>query len=146
MIRIKQKYLPIAAAVMMIASIAASCTHNNGDIGVWFGLWKLERLTIDGKNDKDYTGNIFFEFQNTTLGQLMMHDGHNYTQMIGEWHESDNQLTITFPDPRYWPVDGYLKGENTPNHLAVTHIDGSHINLTLVTESGSTVVYYLTKW
>ena len=94
----------------LLAAATLSCTHNNGDIGVWFGLWRVEQLTVNGHSDRDYAGNIYFGFQNTTVEQKLVHDNHSVTQMFGEWKEEGDILTITFPDPRYWPIDGYLRG------------------------------------
>ena len=39
-----------------------SC-QNNGDIGPWYGMWKLTSLTIDGEEDPAYEGNVFWKFQ-----------------------------------------------------------------------------------
>lgn len=144
MIKVKQNLMNAAIALLLVI-VATACTHNDGDIGPWFGLWRVERLTVDGKNDRDYTGNLFFAFQNTTVEQKMVHEDHTVTKMFGEWSESGNVLTITFPDARYWPIDGYLLGNGEPNSLAVEHVDGKHINLTLITPKGKTVVYRLVK-
>ncbi len=47
--------------------IAAGCTHNNGDIGPWFGIWYLERMEIDGVDDPDYDGDVILKFQGSVL-------------------------------------------------------------------------------
>lgn len=43
--------------------VLTGCIQNNGNIGPWFGQWKVERLTIDGKDDPDYAGNAFSAFR-----------------------------------------------------------------------------------
>ena len=44
-----------------MAMLAMSgCVQNNGHIGHWFGQWKVERVTIDGQDDADYEGGVFF--------------------------------------------------------------------------------------
>ena len=49
----------------LLALVALSgCSHNNGDIGLWFGLWHLDTVEIDGEPDADYDGNFYFMFQN----------------------------------------------------------------------------------
>ena len=83
MIKVKQNLMNAAIALLLVI-VATACTHNDGDIGPWFGLWRVERLIVDGNN-----------------------------------------------------------GE--PNSLAVEHVDGKHINLTLITPKGKTVVYRLVK-
>ena len=54
-----RKALRIIAAVVMTA-ISGSCTHNNGDIGPWFGEWKLTSIEIDGSPDAAYKANTFW--------------------------------------------------------------------------------------
>ena len=52
MIKVKQNLINVAIALLLVI-VATACTHNDGDIGPWFGLWRVERLTVDGKNDRD---------------------------------------------------------------------------------------------
>lgn len=129
----------------LLAAATLSCTHNNGDIGVWFGLWRVEQLTVNGHNDRDYAGNIYFGFQSTTVEQKLVHDNHSVSQMFGEWKEEGDILSITFPDPRYWPIDGFLRGNGEENRLTVQHLDGKHIALTFITPNDDTVIYNLVK-
>lgn len=133
------------AIAAVVALVAAGCTHNNGDIGRWFGLWKVENITVNGSNDSNYTGNIFFAFQNTTFEQKQVHADQGVTQMIGEWREEGDMLTITFPFDRYYPIDGYMQGGGKENHLTVGG-NGKHLQLTLTTKAGATVVYFLEKY
>ena len=52
-----KKLTIIFAFVAMLAM--SGCVQNNGHIGHWFGLWKVERVTIDGQDDADYKGSVF---------------------------------------------------------------------------------------
>lgn len=61
-----KKLTIIFAFVAMLAM--SGCVQNNGHIGHWFGLWKVERVTIDGQDDADYKGNVFFAFQGAVFG------------------------------------------------------------------------------
>ena len=54
----------------LLAAATLSCTHNNGDIGVWFGLWKVTSVEVDGSADRKYKGNMYFSFQNTPVLRL----------------------------------------------------------------------------
>ena len=38
--------------IAILLPVIAGCTRNDGDIGTWFGSWKLERITIDGLIDE----------------------------------------------------------------------------------------------
>ena len=35
-------------AVFVMTAVLGSCTDNNGDIGPYYGVWVLDRVTIDG--------------------------------------------------------------------------------------------------
>ena len=62
-IYIIRKLAVVLVSVMVMTGIS-SCTRNNGDIGPWFGTWKLTEITVDGTSDAGYEGNIFWKFQN----------------------------------------------------------------------------------
>lgn len=142
----RQRFLNIAL-VALVAAIATGCTHNNGDIGRWFGLWRVVSITVNGSNNGNYTGNIFFAFQSTTFEQKKVNDDHGVAQMIGEWREDGDALIITFPYDRYYPIDGYMIGGGEENRLTVSGgSDNKHLQLSLITPAGSTVVYSLEKY
>ena len=77
-----KKLTIIFAFVAMLAM--SGCVQNNGHIGHWFGLWKVERVTIDGQDDADYKGNVFFAFQGAVFG--VRHTGrHNMVRTMGRF-------------------------------------------------------------
>ena len=130
----------------ILAAINFSCTKNNGDIGVWFGLWKVSSITVDGTADRKYKVNMFFAFQNTAFEQKIVADDHSTMQEVGVWEESGRKIVVTFPDSRYEPADGYMLGGGERNELSYEVISSTRINLTLVTPQEKTVVYALEKW
>ncbi len=53
-------------STLLLASVfilMTGCTHNDGDIGPWFGTWQLENVMIDDKPEEDYHHDIFWQFQ-----------------------------------------------------------------------------------
>lgn len=57
----------ITLLIAILLPVIAGCTRNDGDIGTWFGSWKLERITIDGLIDEKYKGDIFWQFQSSVF-------------------------------------------------------------------------------
>lgn len=77
-----------------------SCTHNNGDIGPWFGTWHLESVDIDGSPEPDYEGNIFWGFQSEVifLTRVPVNEPgiHSVEKRFGTWREADKTLYLKF--------------------------------------------------
>ncbi|MDE7407637.1 MAG: lipocalin-like domain-containing protein, partial [Muribaculaceae bacterium] len=85
--------------------MSAACTsHNGGDIGPYFGQWKLESITIDGEIDDEYTGNVFWQFQENVIDILEIVDLHGVIQHFGTWSADGTVLTLqyTYGDS-HWP-------------------------------------------
>ena len=61
------KHLTQLFGMVLLVTLAAGCTHNNGDIGSWFGTWNVERIEIDGVAQADYQGQYFFQFSLSLL-------------------------------------------------------------------------------
>lgn len=81
----------------VIACLTLSgCMQHNGDIGDWFGTWKLESITIDGTESADYQDNIFFQFQTdkVRIVAIDLEPPATRTECFGRWTETDKTLTI----------------------------------------------------
>ena len=82
--------------IALLALVGLSgCTHNDGDIGIWFGTWQVEQITCDGENLPDTYYNpstvpLYFQFQGDTR--------HNQLVDYGTWSEDGDKMTISFPD------------------------------------------------
>lgn len=90
--RILMKLLPLLALML------SSCMQHNGDIGDWFGTWKVESITIDGVEDAAYEGNLFFQFQ-TDIVCLNLVDtdvSNSSTRVFGRWKEEGSTLILDF--------------------------------------------------
>ncbi|MDE7388374.1 MAG: lipocalin-like domain-containing protein [Muribaculaceae bacterium] len=117
------------------------CTTNNGDIGDWFGTWRLIDITIDGTTDTAYEGNVFWQFQTDVVNMLEVYPQHVSKFHWGTWSESGKVLTLdydhtpapdTTPESEFLPpVSTYLPGgimrlsidKFTATRLTVTYTD-----------------------
>lgn len=152
-----RKALRIIAAVVMTA-ISGSCTHNNGDIGPWFGEWKLTSIEIDGTPDAAYKGNIFWAFQTSVIEMIQVEpvtpDVSDYGQRWGTWSQEENTLTLNFTHHDDNAAEG--SGKYTPypathlpggvSKLGIIKLSGSEIKLSYTANDGKTYTYSLKKW
>ena len=44
----------ITVLLVLIATVLPSCTQNDGNIGDWFGHWKLLSVTVNGEENEEY--------------------------------------------------------------------------------------------
>ena len=139
--------------LLALAALMSGCAKNNGDIGLWFGLWHLDTIEVDGEPDAAYNGCYYFLFQGKVFNLNQVDEAmHSYDSRVAQWSESDDGSTITidFADDRYTPYFGngypsvYLSTVTTLRVLKLT-------TTTMVLEheeqsTGSTITYHLTRW
>ena len=91
--------LAVALVSVMVMTGISSCTRNNGDIGPWFGTWKLTEITVDGTSDAGYEGNIFWKFQNDVFEMVRVNqdDVESYADThYATWNEDNGYLFVNF--------------------------------------------------
>lgn len=145
-------------AILALTAIAGSCTHNNGDIGPWFGEWKLTAIEIDGTPDAAYKENIFWAFQTSVIEMIQVDpvtaNVSNYGQRWGTWSQDGNTLTLNFTHHDDSAAEG--SGKYTPypathlpggvSKLDIIKLSGSEIKLSYTAEDGKVYRYSLKKW
>ena len=122
----------------------SGCVQNNGHIGHWFGQWKVERVTIDGQDDADYEGGVFFCFQGAVFGVRTSTGGMWY----GRWAENDKGMVdVVFNTDESAVPPAYLHVHLDEKMVfrLVSH-KGSDKVLEYVGPDGKTYTYYLKKW
>ena len=136
------KNMILLAAMLMVAS----CTTNNGDIGPWFGTWRVTEITTDGVADADYRGNMFFKFQSTVFEMLLVHDDHGTENRFGIWNDDGKgNLTVSFPDANHEPLpQSHMMAEQ--NVLTLNGVQSSGFVLRLDSPDGHVYTYRLVKW
>ena len=136
------KNMILLAAMLMVAS----CTTNNGDIGPWFGTWRVTAITPDGVADADYRGNMFFKFQSTVFEMLLVYDDHGTENRFGVWNDDGKgTLTVSFPDANHEPLpQSHMRAEQ--NVLTFNGVQSSGFVLRLGSPDGHVYTYRLVKW
>lgn len=152
----------LPAFLLLIAGVFSGCTRNNGDVGPWFGMWQLLTVETDGVPDKDYQGNIFWNFQNDVFSMNWRSTGAaelTRIQVWGTWSERDNNLYLDFThsEDRY-PASGTGDGFNIYRPYEQTHLPygevsalkivkmkGSDMVLTYEPDAGEVVYTYILK-
>ena len=134
----------------------SSCTHNNGDIGPYFGTWKLLSISVDGVEDVDYAGNVFWKFQNEVVCMVRVNESaHTANECWGTWKEIGNvmQLNHTHWDDNhkqgsfyYSPLPETHLPANSISDLEIVSLSGSSMQLKYVTDDNRVVGYKFTKW
>lgn len=122
----------------------SGCVQNNGHIGHWFGQWKVERVTIDGQDDADYGGGVFFCFQGAVFGVRTSTGGMWY----GRWEENDKGMVdVVFNTDESAVPPAYLHMHLDEKMVfrLVSH-KGHDKVLEYVGPDGKTYTYYLKKW
>ena len=137
------KKLTIIFAFMAMLAMSG-CVQNNGHIGHWFGQWKVERVTIDGQDDADYEGGVFFCFQGAVFGVRTSTGGMWY----GRWAENDKgmvDVVFNTDESAVPPAYLYVHLDEKMVFRLVSH-KGSDKVLEYVGPDGKTYTYYLKKW
>ena len=81
----------------------SSCTHNEGDIGIWFGTWQIEdvdcaELDLADTYYDPASAAIYFQFQGKMCTVIYIDNKHNQLVDYGTWSEDGDKMTISFPD------------------------------------------------
>ena len=140
------------ALVLTTLLALSSCSHNNGDIGYWFGLWHLDAIEVDGVPDDGYDGNYYFLFQGKVFClRYVIESTHESLDAYAQWQESDDKqyVTINFIDNRFSPYFGDqipLNYLSTVSTLKVDTLTSTTIVLTSTLDDATTVTYRLSHW
>lgn len=132
----------------------SACTHNNGDIGEYFGEWKLESITVDSEPDANYKGDIFWAFQASVFNMQQVSEDYSYSQSWGTWEEDGNILRLNFTHSDNLHPQGSSYYSPLPDtrlpkgitDLEIYKMTGSRMELGFVDSEGQTIRYKLKKW
>ena len=140
-------------AILALLFFVCSCTRNNGNIGKQFGQWKVTSITVNGKEDSAYTGNMFWSFQSSTVEMKTVSENHETVTTFGNYRIMDDTLFITFPDEDRPPLPGLGLKQYAENAIQIVKLSGSQMVLAYNTDSwdadegiAANVILQLTKW
>lgn len=124
----KSIYFLLLLTVMFANACLCGCTHNNGDIGPWFGTWKLEKITIDGEPDSQYGANIFWKFQTGVFSMVEVTSdtpAKGYNEIFGTWNEDNGYLFLDFNHhDDTTPTESSANSEGRYAPFEETHLPG----------------------
>lgn len=142
--------------VVTVVVLSAGCTHNNGDIGPFFGTWKLSSILVDGVPDPGYDDNIVWKFQSNVVAMVRINDRHETNESIGTWVDlgrQEIQMDFIYSD------DDNPQGSDRYSPLVETHLPRGSFRLTILAissgdmklsyadaDNGTTYEYILKKW
>lgn len=115
---------------IVLPFIFGACTHNNGDIGIWFGTWHVEKIThvASGEPVATYHGTHFMQFQSSVIRIVATDSLHNYEQSFGVWDDAtEGLLNITFPDSAQFQCS--MPGIARTNIFIIEQSSDTHITL-----------------
>ena len=124
----------LVCLVIMLPFIFGACTHNNGDIGIWFGTWHVEKITYvaSGEPVASYHGTHFMQFQSSVIRIVATDSLHNFEQSFGVWDDAtEGLLNITFPDsaqfhctmPGITKTNIFIIEQASATHITLSHAD-----------------------
>ena len=151
------RYISGITALMfvLIMTRLTGCTHNNGDIGPWYGAWTLTSVQIDGNTDPDYKPcTIIWKFQSTVINMTEIGPVHEVKDYFGTWRQlSDTTLELNFTHSDNDSPSGtdlYVPAAATHLPAAVTVLQikkftSKHIVLTYTDPEGIVYTYFLDR-
>ncbi len=149
-----RNYIKYIFSAILIAIAASGCTRNDGDIGPWFGQWKLVALTCDDAPVADYGDNIFFSFQNNVFQIITVKGEFDEAICWANWTDGGSVITIDFAhredgsgdvDWNYTPP-AILGFSHEKTVLHVDKLSGSEIVLRQSLDGAQVYTYRLKKW
>ena len=113
-----------------------ACTRNHGDIGIWFGTWHVENITIGG-TAVNVEGDYFFQFQSKVFRVSQVKGRDQLVESFGTWDENGVKMTIDFPDPDVFYIQ--MPGLEAHNNFTVTTTSSRDVTFTKTDNTG--VIY-----
>ncbi|MCM1318573.1 MAG: lipocalin-like domain-containing protein [Bacteroides sp.] len=149
-----RNYIRYIFSAILIAIAASGCTRNDGDIGPWFGQWKLVALTQGDAPVADYQDNIFFSFQSNVFQIITVKGEFDRAICWANWTDGGSTVTIDFAhredgsaeiDWNYTPP-AILGFSHEKTVLDVEKLSGSEIILRQSLDGAPAYTYRLKKW
>lgn len=131
---------------LILGVMSMSCTRNDGDIGDFFGIWRVVTLEADGEAVAGYNGTLYFMFQSSVYGQKMVNEEKHWDDNVfASWRQEGNTLVIDFSNDQYAPfsITGMTDGVN---YMEIENMSSRNMELSYVNPDGVKYSYSLEKW
>ena len=132
-------------SIVFAVLILSGCTHNNGNIGPWWGQWKIEKIEQNGEVLDRYEGNYFFRFQSSSVAVVRSSvETENISgSSNGHWLEENSTLRFEFLDDKGIYQNIFL---DKSCRLDVIKRDGREKILEFKKDDKTVYAYYLKAW
>lgn len=149
----KLLYTALYTAIIAVVTLLTGCKTNNGDIGIWYGSWALDRMTVDGTDVPvvDEDGWTNFAFQNNVVLITRTTEPGEVTECFGTWAEEDGEMVFDYNhtddyDPSVYTAPAWLYFTNhAVTRCKILSSNKKNVTLQQVTADGRTITYYLRK-
>lgn len=128
--------------VLVVVLALGSCTHNNGDIGPWFGTWHVEDISDNGGKIVVFA-DLFFQFQNNICRTSLVTKENFIYESYGTWEEHDGKMIVDFPDSSVY--NDFVPGIEVHNAFTVDKKSSREVTFTKTDVTGNTYTYHLRK-
>ena len=127
--------------------LLTACTHNDGDVGVLHGMWRVTAIEVDGEKLNDYSGTLYFEFQTGVHCQKLVNEQtYECEDQYASWrYQNEKEIIIDFCDNRYRPIE-ITKMQMGQNLLQMEKVKGNSVDMLYVAPNGVEYRYKLKKW
>ena len=146
----KKSALSILISAVALVMLACGCTQNNGSIGVLYGSWVVDNLTVadGGEMPEGYEPDkCFLSFQNNIVRATLDTGHHTFIKRFGTWENSGDYLLLNFTYGE-WTYDApSWLGFSSEEVMRLKYVEesSSRIVLEWVNPQGAKYTYYLKK-
>lgn len=143
----------MASVIAICCILSVGCTRNNGDIGVWFGTWKLESMSNKGNIGNSPA--IIWKFQNHVIEMQEVWEGnHDSVDHFGSWTQVDDHLILDFGhSDNLFPAGSWkytppavTEIPNGITEMVIKELSNKRIELIYNRPDSEPIVYKLIRW
>ena len=153
-----KKYI-LPALTLLVLTLLTGCVTNNGDIGRYYGVWALDRMTVDGADDTSFSHGpgtredswTCFSFQNSVVCIARYNALQDRDERWGTWSEDGKELTLDFThrddsgNPDYYTAPAWILMEPGTTVCRIEAATDRAMTLSFTDTRGRRIVYYLRK-
>lgn len=144
---------------IVVIMLCAGCTRHHGDIGEFFGDWRLDKMTADGEqiilySEDDDSAPILYTwaFQSTVIRINSIYTYNRILDCYGTWSEEDGVLELRFTyndldegtDYLYTPPKILHFSPDGVTRLNIDRLENKKMVVSYTATDGVKYTYYLT--
>lgn len=91
---------------ILIISTFFSCTRNDGNIGPWFGMWRIE--SIINNEIEESINDKYICFQSQVVCLRLIKENHEYDECYGLYEIRNNKIVFTLDEGKMYVAEEFL--------------------------------------